>query len=53
MCAVEQRLARQAHNLEVVGSIPAGAIKIESKDPRLNREGFLLRETIREDGTGL
>ena len=24
MCAVEQRLARQAHNLEVVGSIPAG-----------------------------
>ena len=24
-CAVEQRLARQAHNLEVVGSIPAGA----------------------------
>ncbi len=26
MCAVEQRLARQAHNLEVVGSIPAGAL---------------------------
>src|SRR4051812_20085473 len=25
-CAVEQRLARQAHNLEVAGSIPAGAI---------------------------
>ena len=25
-CAVEQRLARQAHNLEVVGSIPTGAI---------------------------
>jgi acyl-CoA thioesterase YciA len=24
-CAVEQRLARQAHNLEVVGSIPTGA----------------------------
>ena len=23
-CGVEQRLARQAHNLEVVGSIPAG-----------------------------
>jgi acyl-CoA thioesterase YciA len=27
ICAVEQRLARQAHNLEVVGSIPAGATK--------------------------
>ncbi len=26
-CAVEQRLARQAHNLEVVGSIPTGAMK--------------------------
>lgn len=25
-CAVEQWLARQAHNLEVVGSNPAGAI---------------------------
>jgi acyl-CoA thioesterase YciA len=25
-CAVEQRLARQAHNLEVVGSIPTGAM---------------------------
>jgi hypothetical protein len=25
ICAVEQRLARQAHNLEVVGSIPTGA----------------------------
>ena len=24
-CVVEQRLARQAHNLEVVGSIPTGA----------------------------
>ena len=28
-CAVEQRLARQAHNLEVVGSIPTGAIVSE------------------------
>jgi hypothetical protein len=27
-CAVEQRLARQAHNLEVVGSIPTGAITL-------------------------
>ena len=25
LCAMEQRLARQAHNLEVVGSIPTGA----------------------------
>ena len=27
-CAVEQRLARQAHNLEVVGSIPTGATPV-------------------------
>src|SRR5580658_2323281 len=28
-CAVEQRLARQAHNLEVVGSIPTGATSVD------------------------
>lgn len=32
-CAVEQRLARQAHNLEVVGSIPAGVICSAKKAP--------------------
>jgi acyl-CoA thioesterase YciA len=31
-CAVEQRLARQAHNLEVVGSIPTGATLMTSAD---------------------
>ena len=31
-CAVEQRLARQAHNLEVVGSIPTGATSICTLD---------------------
>ena len=34
LCAVEQRLARQAHNLEVVGSIPTGATPtFQSSDP--------------------
>ena len=32
-CAVEQRLARQAHNLEVVGSIPTGATCSSSFSP--------------------
>jgi hypothetical protein len=45
-CAVEQRLARQAHNLEVVGSIPTGAIQLARfsriKPPGLPG-GFLLR----------
>ena len=40
---MEQRLARQAHNLEVVGSIPTGAISIlksyAAKSPILR--GFL------------
>ena len=33
-CAVEQRLARQAHNLEVVGSIPTVAIFPTSQSDR-------------------
>jgi hypothetical protein len=45
-CAVEQRLARQAHNLEVVGSIPTGAIRLARfsriRPPGLPG-GFLLR----------
>src|SRR5262249_1426829 len=42
-CAVEQRLARQAHNLEVVGSIPTGAICTRSNTAVENTpllEGF-------------
>ena len=45
-CAVEQRLARQAHNLEVVGSIPTGATfdhstACDRKPP--SRGGFFMR----------
>jgi hypothetical protein len=40
-CAVEQRLARQAHNLEVVGSIPTGAIAIEYKFRSIQSLGHL------------
>ena len=47
-CAVEQRLARQAHNLEVVGSIPTGAISTTRcqfiKPPRL--AGFVFASML-------
>jgi hypothetical protein len=36
---VEQRLARQAHNLEVVGSIPTGAIFVDHRSDTLNPLG--------------
>ncbi len=46
---MEQRLARQAHNLEVVGSIPTGATPYSNSTPadggvfmRLGFSGFLL-----------
>jgi hypothetical protein len=45
---VEQRLARQAHNLEVVGSIPTGATfspRYETNIPELR--GFFMRLTKR------
>ena len=45
-CAVEQRLARQAHNLEVVGSIPTGATYFENlrmKFPPQSQGGFFMR----------
>src|SRR5262245_45461906 len=42
ICAVEQRLARQAHNLEVAGSIPAGAIRFQIIKPP-DPGGFFLR----------
>jgi hypothetical protein len=56
---VEQRLARQAHNLEVVGSIPTGATgfgssilhKINST-PRV-RGGFFMRRLTRLRQFGL
>ena len=38
---MEQRLARQAHNLEVVGSIPTGATFCTIKPP--SDGGFLMR----------
>ncbi len=40
---MEQRLARQAHNLEVVGSIPTGAISIRLIVTKFN-------PTARSDG---
>ena len=53
-CAVEQRLARQAHNLEVVGSIPTGATERSIiSSPQLNpefHEGFSF---LRRSETGV
>ena len=46
-CAVEQRLARQAHNLEVVGSIPTGAILFppsQADHPRISGGFFALAQ---------
>ena len=49
-CAVEQRLARQAHNLEVVGSIPTGATSISACHEAIIPElrGFFMRSIERQ-----